>query len=129
MLPKLNRLRRSSDFARAARLGSSARRGGVIAHVYPRGSLQSTRSGDPTRVGLIVGRPVGGAVQRHRLSRQLRVIAGRLLGEIPDTLDVVLRPTPASASLSFAELSADVGAAVHAACRKACGQASCGEAR
>jgi ribonuclease P protein component len=69
-------------------------------------------------VGLVVGRQLGGSVQRHRLSRQLRAIARPILAEVPGGLDIVIRPTPIAASVSFQQLSTDVGEAIRAAYRK-----------
>lgn len=124
MLPRVNRLRRSSDFARASRHGATARRGGIIAHVLYRPAVPVPEAPGSTRIGLVVGRNLGGSVERHRLSRQLRAIAVPLLDEIPAGLDVVIRPTQPSAVMSYGELAVDMRAAVQAACRKAVGDAS-----
>ncbi len=56
------------------------------------------------RVGLIVGKPVGSAVERHRVARRLRHVARTILGDLHQFDDVVIRALPSSRDVSSAWL-------------------------
>jgi len=58
-------LRTSTQFQEVFRLGSRHRRGGLLV-------VQAPGPAGPPRVGFVVGRKVGGAVQRNRAKRRLR---------------------------------------------------------
>lgn len=95
MLPAANRLRRAADFTDTTRRGVRASRGPVTAVVaLPAGPAAAM---DP-RIGLVVGKRVGGSVLRHRVSRQLRAAAATVLAELPAGCTVVLRAQPGAAS-------------------------------
>lgn len=68
MLPAANRMRSAADFSETTRRGRKVARGCVVvyAHRGPEGA------DEPGRVGLIVGKVVGGSVQRHRAARRIR---------------------------------------------------------
>jgi ribonuclease P protein component len=61
-------------------------------------------------VGFVVSRSVGGAVERNRLRRRLREALRRLVGGVPRDLVIVARTC--SGQASFAELAADLAAAL-----------------
>lgn len=61
------------------------------------------------RVGLVVGKVVGNAVTRHRVSRQLRHLIADRIGGFPAGSLVVLR---AGASAARADLAGDLDAAL-----------------
>ena len=86
MLPQRLRLHRSSDFVSVLRKGHKVSRPTLI--LYSRPSEQP-------RFGLIVGKTVGGAVQRNLVKRRLRHWAHALLSE-SSPMDVVVRALPAS---------------------------------
>lgn len=111
MLPSANRLRRSSEFARASRRGVRSRRGVVVVHVVGNSCPES-------RVGFAVGRGVGGSVERHRTVRRLRAIVRPLLATVPGGFDVVVRCLPGATALGFDELSHDVEQAMRTALAK-----------
>lgn len=54
-------------------------------------------SGAPTRVGLVVSKAVGGAVQRNRVKRRLRHLVAPHVTTLPSDLTLVVRALPASA--------------------------------
>jgi ribonuclease P protein component len=91
MLPRRHRLRRSRDFDVAVRRGARASSGAVVATVLP------GDQGLHQRLGLIVGRRVGGSVQRHRVSRVLRHAMRDSLADMPEGTIVVLRALPGAA--------------------------------
>lgn len=61
----VGRLRRSSEFEKVLATGRRRRVGDLVAVVAPSEAMEA-------RVGLIVGRKVGNAVQRNRAKRRLR---------------------------------------------------------
>jgi len=65
------------------------------------------RRGKPAsapKVGLIIGKSVGSAVQRHRVARRLRHIVRGLLAELEPSDQVVIRALPNS----FAAMSSQL---------------------
>lgn len=69
------------------------------------------------RAGFVVSKAVGNAVVRNKVRRRLRHLVRPLLGDLPDGSLLVVRALPASASASYAELGADLEAALAAARR------------
>ncbi|AZA14740.1 ribonuclease P protein component [Corynebacterium choanae] len=61
-----------------------------------------------TRIGLVVGKAVGNAVTRHRVSRQLRDISRELCTTFDQPVDIVIRALAGAAELSYDELHATV---------------------
>ena len=51
---------------------------------------------------------VGGAVVRNTVRRRLKAVCAEALPRVPEGTDVVIRALPASATATYAELSADV---------------------
>lgn len=103
MLPTSNRLRRSGDFRRAIRAGRRAGRRTVVVHV-----LVAPDDSSAARVGFIVSKAVGGAVQRNLVQRRLRAVMAAKLGDLPAGSLTVVRALPPAATASFDELTADV---------------------
>jgi ribonuclease P protein component len=87
MLPKENRLRRSSDFARTRRLGRSAGTAVGVLYVLP------TRN-PHARVGFSVSKRIGKATVRNRVKRLFReAVRHRLLTILPaQDLVFIARP-------------------------------------
>jgi ribonuclease P protein component len=71
---KRRRLSRSAEFDRVYRDGRSAASRHLVVYAFPRGPEAASGSGDDegTRLGVSVGRRVGGAVVRNRVKRLLR---------------------------------------------------------
>jgi len=65
-------------------------------------------AGQPARVGFIVARSVGGAVQRNRVKRQLRHLARARLDRLAPGTWMVVRALPAAAGASAAALARDL---------------------
>ena len=83
---------RSTDFDATVKHGTRA--------VQPDLVIYARRPGDnavgPPKVGLIVGRSVGSAVQRHQLARRLRHVARDLVQGLELEGHVVIRALPGS---------------------------------
>jgi ribonuclease P protein component len=73
----------------------------VIVHVR-RGSDRD--GGKGPRVGLIIAKPVGSAVERHRVARRLRHVVRTMLGDLNQCDQVVIRALPSSRQVSSARL-------------------------
>ena len=64
------------------------------------------------RAGFVVGRSVGGSVERHRVTRRLRHLVADRLEQMPVGTALVVRAHPAAAGADGAELAADLDAAL-----------------
>jgi len=69
--------------------------------------FQSGRSGGP-RVGLTVGKVLGGAVERNRIRRRMRAALGRHLSGLGKPVDLVLHPRKSVLTMDFAALDAEI---------------------
>jgi ribonuclease P protein component len=83
---KRRRLSRSGEFERVYREGSSHANRFLVAYSFPR----SDEDGEGSRLGVSVGRKVGGAVERNRIKRALRESFWALEDELPEGHDFVL---------------------------------------
>jgi ribonuclease P protein component len=88
---KRERLSRSGDFERAYREGSSEANRHLILYVFPRPDGDGVGG---TRLGISVGRKVGGAVERNRVKRALRECFWSAAGERRPDRDVVIVARP-----------------------------------
>ena len=86
MLPALNRLRSSKDFALVTKTGYKATTASLVIYLKSDQSFQK----EP-QIGLIVSKVVGGSVTRHRIARQLRHAAREHIMTIPPHSQFVVR--------------------------------------
>jgi ribonuclease P protein component len=107
MLPAAHRMRSSTEFREAVRRGRSAARRDVILHA-------GTGPDGPARVGIVVGRSVGGSVVRHRVARRLRAQLAERLSRLPDGTCLVARARSSAASTGSAELGGQLDSALSA---------------
>jgi ribonuclease P protein component len=91
-------MRRSTEFDATLKRGLRAVQPDVIVHA-DRGS---DRDGTGPRVGLIIAKNVGSAVERHRVARRLRHAARTVLGDLHRCDRVVIRALPSSRQVSSA---------------------------
>ncbi|BBZ42300.1 ribonuclease P protein component [Mycobacterium conspicuum] len=101
MLSARNRMRRSTEFDATVKYGLRTVQPDIVVHVR-RGS--DPGDGDGPRVGLIIAKSVGSAVERHRVARRLRHVARTMLGDLSTSDRVVIRALPSSSQVSSAWL-------------------------
>jgi ribonuclease P protein component len=89
------RLSRSAEFERVYREGSSHASRHLVLHSFPR-----PEASDEPRLGISVGRKVGGAVERNRMKRLLREAFWSAAPELPDGHDFVLVARPDASELA-----------------------------
>jgi ribonuclease P protein component len=100
-------MRRSGDFTSVVRDGARSRRGCLVVHLQP-----GLTADAPPRVGLIVGRSVGGSVVRHQVARRLRAQLAAQVPTLPSGTGLVVRALPDSAQATSERLGADLGSAL-----------------
>ena len=120
MLPRPRRVNRPADFRRVLRRGRKCGRRRLVVHAHCTaptsidGTPAPAASGatEPARAGLVVGRGVGPAVVRHRVSRRLRHLLATRLDLLPPGTDLVVRAQAPAAEATSAELGDDLDAAL-----------------
>lgn len=105
MLPNSARIRSSSDFARTTRNGRRITSNSLIGYLY------STKSDEPAKLGLIIGKSVGNSVVRNRIARQVRHAVRAKIRQMPNGTLFVVRAMkkPENAFTETQKLLAKVG--------------------
>lgn len=107
-------MRNSREFSQTISAGARGGTRRVVVHY----DAESTWA-ESARVGFVVSKAVGGAVQRNRVKRRLRAIVRDTLEELPDRSAMVVRALPRAAESSYAQLQSDLHTAWRNARRKA----------
>jgi ribonuclease P protein component len=88
---KRRRLSRSAEFDRVYRHGRSTSNRHLVLYAFPRAEATNGEpSDDGVRLGVSVGRRVGGAVARNRVKRLLREAFWSVAGELEPDHDFVI---------------------------------------
>jgi ribonuclease P protein component len=88
VLPAQNRMRRSTEFDATVKHGIRVVQPDLV--IYARRGSDGAEAEGP-RIGLIVSRAVGSAVERHRVARRLRHVVRGVLAELDGRDRVVIR--------------------------------------
>jgi ribonuclease P protein component len=104
VLPRPSRVRRPDDFRRIMRRGRKAGRRLLSVHALV--------DDGASRAGFVVGRSVGGSVERHRVTRRLRHLLADRLDYVPAGTALVVRAHPAAAGAGSVDLGVDLDAAL-----------------
>ena len=106
VLSARNRMTRSTDFNTTVKHGNRTVQPDLVIYVR-RGN---NKSADAPKVGLIVSRSVGSAVQRHRLARRLRHVARSVMDGLDQSEHIVIRALPGSRDVVSARLAEELRA-------------------
>jgi ribonuclease P protein component len=106
--PKRRRLSRSAEFERVYRQGRSKGNRYLVLYAFPREDAAE----DGPRLGLSVGRRVGGAVDRTRVKRVLREAFWEEATRLPVGSDYVVVARPEALALAEREGTAGVRSAL-----------------
>lgn len=94
-------MRRSADFSHTVKHGVRASQPDVVVH----GCRVDGANDQAPKVGFIVSKSVGGAVDRHRVARRLRHAARTVIGELEPSDRIVVRALPGSRYAESARLA------------------------
>ena len=108
---KRGRLSRSGDFDRAYRDGRSQANRHLVLYAFPR---EEDGGDDEVRLGVSVGRKVGGAVERNKVKRAMREAFWGLSDRLPAGYDFVLVGRAGVAELVEREGTAGMQASIAA---------------
>lgn len=108
--PKAARLLKRADFDRVYRQGRR-KFSENMSVFYLRHTCESATG---VRVGLTVGRALGGAVQRNRIKRRLREAVRMHLDILQPPIDLVINPKQSVAKMEFAQLEKELQQALAA---------------
>jgi ribonuclease P protein component len=104
VLPAPYRMTRSAEFGSTVKNGVRAVERDLVVHAE-----RCDVDAEPgPRIGLVVAKSVGSAVQRHRVARRLRHVARTVVTELDSHDRVVIRALPGSKHAIFARLEQEL---------------------
>jgi ribonuclease P protein component len=112
VLPRQHRLHRAEDFSTTVKQGRRAGRRTLVAHLLLPPRPDDAVSPEQPRIGFVVGRAVGNAVTRNRVTRRLRHLTHARCGSLPTGALLVVRALAPAGHATSAELAADLDAAL-----------------
>lgn len=114
MLPAQYRMTRSTDFGLTVNRGVRAAQPDLVVHALKSSGdhTGSSNVGDSPKIGLVVSKSVGTAVERHRVSRMLRHVARGVIDDLEPGDKVVIRALPSSRHAVSARLEQELRAAL-----------------
>ncbi|MCV7224699.1 ribonuclease P protein component [Mycolicibacterium komossense] len=99
MLAARYRMTRSTEFAATVKHGVRAAQPDIVVHVR-----RDDADAEGPRVGLVIAKSVGTAVQRHQVARRLRHVAKSLIPDLDPRDRVVIRALPGSSAAASTRL-------------------------
>ena len=115
--PKSSRLLRHADFQRVYQTGRRQFTGNMTVFFLRRASDDS--SGSSLRIGLTVGKVLGGAVDRNRIKRRMRAAVRTSWPAQQAPVDVVFNPRKSVLDLPFADVAQEVARGLQLAVQRA----------
>jgi ribonuclease P protein component len=109
VLPARYRMTRSTDFGLTVKRGVRAVQPDLVVH-----AAWSVDDESP-KIGLVVAKSVGNAVQRHRVARRLRHVAQAVVDELGPGDRLVIRALPGSRDAISARLDQELRTALRRA--------------
>jgi ribonuclease P protein component len=113
VLPARYRMTRSSEFGATVSQGVRAVQPDLVVH-----TMRHAVDEDGPRIGLVVSKSVGSAVQRHRVARRLRHVARTVIDDLHPADRVVIRALPGSRYAISARLEQELRTALRRALPK-----------
>ena len=107
MLPAQYRMRKSSDFHETVKHGMRTVQPDMVLH-----ARWAPPEVPGPRIGLIVAKAVGSAVQRHRVARRLRHVARGAIGRLQPSEQLVIRARPSSRTAASGGLERQLHAGI-----------------
>lgn len=107
MLPARYRMTRSAEFGATVKQGVRASQPDLVVH-----ARQDSAAPAGPRIGFVVSKAVGSAVDRHRVARRLRHVTAGLLADLRPDDRLVVRALPGSRQAGSARLHQELTAGV-----------------
>jgi len=102
--PKSAKVLKHSDFQHVYKNGKRHFSGLLTAFYLLRPAMKPAGP----RIGLTVGRPLGGSVQRNRIKRRMREAVRFHLSELTASVDVVFNPKKSVLTAEFSQIDQEV---------------------